>query len=107
MPATIPNYHPFKLNDPSFILNISYFKNLLVGFVVAEGSFYTQVNKESYFNVAQANNIALMQAIHLLFNPSRNLYFNEKSQVSIVRMSSVKDIQKVINFFSHSMTIIP
>jgi hypothetical protein len=59
--------------------------------VTAEGSFYEQNNKEFYFNVSP---------IHLLFNPSRNLYYNDKTQGSIVRMSSVKDIQKVINFFS-------
>jgi hypothetical protein len=41
-----------------------------------------------------------MQAIHLLFNPSRNIFYSDKTQVSIVRMSSIKDIQKVINFFS-------
>lgn len=31
---------------------------------------------------------------------SKKIYYNEKTQNSIVRMSSVKDIQKVINFFS-------
>jgi hypothetical protein len=41
-----------------------------------------------------------MEAIYLLFKPSRKIYYNDKTQVSIVRMSSVKDIQKVINFFS-------
>jgi hypothetical protein len=41
-----------------------------------------------------------MEAIHLLFNPSRNIYYNDKNQSFIVRMSSTKDIQKVINFFS-------
>ena len=68
--------------------------------MTAEGSFYEQNNKEFYFNVSQTENRALMLAIHLLFNPSRNLYYNDKTQGSIVRMSSTKDIQKVINFFS-------
>lgn len=35
-----------------------------------------------------------------MFNPSRNIYYNDKNQSFIVRMSSTKDIQKVINFFS-------
>jgi hypothetical protein len=102
LPDIIPNYHPFNLNDTSFILSICYFKNWLVGFVTAEGSFYRQKNKEFNFNVSQLNNIALMQAIHLLFDPSRNLYFNDggATKLSIMRMSSVKDIQKVIDFFS-------
>jgi hypothetical protein len=68
--------------------------------VAAEGSFYEQNNKEFYFNVSQTKNKALMLAIQMLFDPSRNMYYNTTTQGSIVRMSSVKDIQKVINFFS-------
>jgi hypothetical protein len=41
-----------------------------------------------------------MKAIYLLFEPSRALNYIKKTDVSLVRMSSVKDIQKVINFFS-------
>jgi len=41
-----------------------------------------------------------MKAIHLLFEPSRAIYFSVNKNVSLVRMSSAKDIQKVINFFS-------
>jgi hypothetical protein len=41
-----------------------------------------------------------MQVIHLLFNSSRKIYYNDKTKISIVCMSSVENIQKVINFFS-------
>lgn len=41
-----------------------------------------------------------MQAIHLLFKPSRVIYYSKNTNVYLVRMSSIKDIQKVINFFS-------
>ena len=48
-----------------------------------------------------------MEGIHLLFNPSRNIYYNDKNQSFIVRMSSTKDIQKVINFFSFELDHYP
>lgn len=43
-----------------------------------------------------------MNTIYLLFEPSRALdSLRPKSKdISIVRMSSLKDIQKVVNFFS-------
>lgn len=71
-----------------------------MGFVIAEGSFFIQLNKEIYFSIGQKGNRSLMQAIHLLFEPGNSIYFSDKTQVSLVRMSSKKDIQKVINFFS-------
>lgn len=101
LPEIIPNYSPFvDISKSSTFLDIGYFKNWLVGFVTAEGSFFAQKNKECYFSVSQVKNKVLMGAIHLLFNPSRNIYYNEKNQSLIVRMSSKKDIQKVINLFS-------
>ena len=45
------------------------------------GSFFVQINKECYFNVSQKRNRALMQAIHLLFNLSRNIYYNDKKRM--------------------------
>jgi len=71
-----------------------------VGFVVAEGSFFVQANKEISFSIGQKGNSVLMKAIHLLFQPSRAIYYSKNNDTSLVRMSSVKDIQKVINFFS-------
>lgn len=100
LPDVIPNYSPLVLNNPSDILQIWYFKDWFVGFVVAEGSFFVQANKEISFSVSQKGNSTLMKAIHLLFEPSRAIYFSVNKNVSLVRMSSAKDIQKVINFFS-------
>lgn len=96
----IPNYSPLVLNNPYDIINLRYFKDWLVGFVSAEGSFFIQTNKEICFNVSQKGNSTLMKAIYLLFEPTRALNYTKKTDLSIVRMSSVKDIQKVINFFS-------
>jgi hypothetical protein len=96
----IPNYSPLVLNNPYDIINIWYFKDWFIGFVVAEGSFFIQSNKEICFSVGQKGNSTLMKTIYLLFEPSRALNYIKKTDVSLVRMSSVKDIQKVINFFS-------
>jgi hypothetical protein len=71
-----------------------------VGFVVAEGSFYVQANKEISFSVGQIGNSILMKAIYLMFKPSRTIYHSNKSDLYLVSMSSKQDVQKVINFFS-------
>ena len=67
---------------------------------MAEGSFFVQANKEISFSISQKGNKILMQAIHLFFKPSRAIYYLKDKDVSLVRMSSVKDVQKVVNFFS-------
>jgi len=101
LPDEIPNYSTLDLNKPEDILqNVLYFKDWLVGFVVAEGSFFVQANKEISFSIGQKENSNLMQAIHMFFGPSRALYYSKKTDVYLVRMTSVNDIQKVINFFS-------
>lgn len=101
LPEVIPNYMPWVLETPGDIMkNVLYFKDWFIGFVVAEGSFYVQANKEICFNVGQIGNSVLMNTIYLLFEPSRALDYIKSKDLSIVRMSSVKDIQKVINFFS-------
>lgn len=101
LPDVIPNYSPLILDNSINILsNIGYFKDWLVGFVVAEGSFFVQANKEISFSISQKGNKILMQAIHLFFKPSRAIYYSNDKDVSLVRVSSVKDVQKVINFFS-------
>lgn len=101
LPEVIPNYSNITLDNPINILrNVWYFKDWLVGFVIAEGSFFVQANKEISFSVSQKGNKILIETIHFLFKPSRAIYYSESKDVSLVRMSSVKDIQKVVNFFS-------
>lgn len=101
LPNVIPNYIPWVLETPEDIIrNVWYFKDWFIGFVVAEGSFYVQANKEICFNVGQRGNSVLMNTIYLLFEPSRALDYTKSKDISMVRMSSIKDIQKVVNFFS-------
>lgn len=101
LPDVIPNYSPIIINNPISILrNVWYFKDWFVGFAVAEGSFFVQANKEITFSISQKSNKILMETIYLLFKPARSIYYSKDKDVSIVSMSSVKDIQKVIHFFS-------
>ena len=101
IPSDIPSYLPWVMETSEDIMqNVFYFKDWFVGFVVAEGSFYVQANKEICFNVGQKGNSVLMKTIYLLFEPSRVLDYTKSKDISIVRMSSLKDIQKVVNFFS-------
>lgn len=101
LPKVIPNYVPWVMETSEDIVqNVFYFKDWFAGFVVAEGSFYVQANKEICFNVGQKGNSVLMNTIYLLFEPSRALNYTKSKDISIVRISSLKDIQKVVNFFS-------
>ena len=53
-----------------------------------------------YFSVGQKGNKNIMESIQLFFKPTRTISYSQSNDFYIVRMSSVKDIQKVINFFS-------
>lgn len=102
LPDEAPNYNPFSLDNPKNILrNVWYFKDWFVGFTVAEGSFFIQKNKEICFSIGQKGNKTLIQAIHTMFEPAKlAVQFSKKDNFYKFRLSSAKDIQKVINFFS-------
>lgn len=98
----IPNI--FYVELPKFVpdyINLFYFKNWLVGFTVAEGSFVIKNNGEHSFQIKQNIHTNLFNAFKCLFNTKRNIYIEKKiyNQFSV---SSRVDIQKVINFFSFS-----
>jgi hypothetical protein len=82
-------------------INLYYFKNWLVGFTVAEGSFVIKNNGEHSFQIKQNIHTNLFNTFKCLFNTKRNIYIEKKiyNQFSV---SSRVDIQKVINFFSFS-----
>ncbi len=101
LPEEVPNYNPIDIKDSNDILRrVWYFNDWFVGFVCAEGSFFIQENKEISFSISQKGNKTLMNVIHSKFESSRALNYIENKDVYLVRMSSVKDIQKIINFFS-------
>lgn len=102
----IPNY----VETPSFsilpanslgYLNLPFFKNWVVGFTTAEGSFLVKANKDACFQLKQAIHLNMFDSFKLLFDTSRKLSM-ENGKFLQFSVSSKKDIQTVINFFSFS-----
>ena len=92
----------FKLpNIPNGYLKLAFFNNWLVGFTNAEGSFLFKNNNDACFQLKQRIHLELFEALKLLFDTKRNIYF-EKNKYIQFSLSSKTDIQKVINFFSFS-----
>lgn len=81
-------------------LNLGFFKNWIVGFTAALGSFYTS-NNTGYFALRQKGHKELFEAFKLLFTTDRKV-LNENNLYNLFVVSSRVDLQKVINFFSFS-----
>lgn len=88
---------------PLNYLNLSFFIDWVVGFTIAEGSFYKKSNGEFYFSIRQRTHNDLFIAFQLLFNTARSIDMSSKGH-SKFNVSSVKDLTTVINFFSFSNT---
>jgi hypothetical protein len=82
-------------------MNLYYFKNWLVGFTVAEGSFVIKKNGEHSFQIRQIIHTNLFNTFKFIFKTKRNIYI-EKGIYNQFSISSEVDIQKVIDFFSFS-----
>lgn len=107
IPIIIPNsslVNPLPAT-PSLYLQLLFFNYWVVGFTVAEGSFFIKSNKDACFQLKQRTHVDLFAAFSLLFKTTRNITHNIDgySQFSV---SSVTDIQTVINFFNqHPMPL--
>jgi LAGLIDADG endonuclease len=84
-------------------IKLYFFKNWLVGFTNAEGSFLMKKNNDGCFQLKQRIHKDLFLAFKLFFNTNRNIYI-EKDKFAQFAISSKADIQKVIDFFSFSGT---
>ncbi len=73
----------------------------IVGFTMAEGSFFIKINNDGCFQLKQRVHVLLFEAFKLLFDTRRQIY-TEKNMYNQFSVSSKTDIQKVINFFSYS-----
>lgn len=82
-------------------LNLHFFKNWLVGFTQAEGSFCVKANNDGCFKLKQRIHVLLFEAFKLIFKTSQKIE-TEKCMYNQFTVSSKKDIQAVINFFSFS-----
>ena len=80
-------------------LNLIFFKNWLVGFTNSEGSFFIKSNKDGCFQLKQSIHSNLFEALKLLFDSKTSIYV-ENERFMQLTLSSRKDIQSVINFFS-------
>lgn len=91
-----------KLSDSSAgYLRLPFFKNWLVGFTNAEGSFFIKKNKDGCFQLKQRIHNPLFEAFKILFETERKIGI-EKDKYLPFSVSSESDVQKVINFFSYS-----
>lgn len=99
-PAIIITYFPLP-TTPSGYLAIPFFLNWIVGFTIAEGSFFIKASGELFFSLKQRadGHIVLFEALRLVFDTKRKVTGTTYLQLSV---SSVKDIQSVINLFSFS-----
>lgn len=90
----------FKLpSTPEGYVNLHFFKNWIVGFTMSEGSFFIKNNNDACYQLRQRLHILLFDAIKLVFDTDRKLDIN-KDQYIQFSVSSKKDIQTVIDFFS-------
>lgn len=94
----------FKLPETSSdYLKLNFFKNWLVGFTNAEGSFFIKKNNDGCFQLKQRIHVQLFEAFKLFFKTNRNISI-EKNKYLQFSVCSKTDIQTVINFFSFSGT---
>lgn len=77
------------------------FNNWLVGFTTAEGSFCKKKNNDICFKLKQKYNLNLFKEILVYFNSTQKLYIKDNKYVEYT-ISSTKDIQKIIYFFSYN-----
>ncbi len=88
---------------PSDYATLAFFKNWIVGFAMAEGSFLVKKNNDGCFQLKQRVHVMLFEAFKLVFFLETNRKIDtEKSLYNQFSVSSKADIQTVINFFSFS-----
>jgi hypothetical protein len=92
----------FKLPKTALdYVSLPFFKNWIIGFTNAEGSFCMKKNNDGCFQIKQRIHILLFEGLKLVFNTKRFVSI-EKEKYAQLSVSSRADIQKVIDFFSFS-----
>lgn len=90
LPKTIEGY-----------VSLPFFKDWIVGFVCAEGSFLVKAYNDACFQIKQRMHVELFEAFKLIFNTNRRITVDQGLYTQF-GVSSKADIQRVINFFSFS-----
>ena len=68
---------------------------------MADGSFLIKLNSDGCFQIKQIIHTELFEAFKLVFNTNRKIGI-EKGKYNQFSVSSIADIQRVIQFFSFS-----
>lgn len=88
-------------NNAAEYTKLVFFSNWVVGFTMAEGSFFIKSNNDGCFQLKQRLHDNLFQSFRLLFNTNRKIDV-ENNTYNQFSVSSKADVQTVINFFSFS-----
>ncbi|MBP1357791.1 MAG: hypothetical protein JZD40_04805 [Sulfolobus sp.] len=99
IPSIAPVYNQLPTTAAGYLL-LPFFLNWFVGFIIAEGSFYTKGTGELFFSVRQRPHLLLFQAFQLLFDT--NIKIDNNAGYMKLGLSSVKDLEKVVKLFSFS-----
>lgn len=86
-------------NSPKDYVRLDFFKNWVVGFTMAEGSFFMKNNLDGCFQLKQRMHVNLFESFRLLFNTTRKID-TERNLYNQFSVSSKTDVQSVIDFFS-------
>jgi hypothetical protein len=90
------------------IIKLKYFKNWLVGFTIAEGSFHIKARGTAHYSIVQSGieNYQIIKAIHYLIkgpDSLNSLIKPENSKVYRISFSSKKDLSFIIKFFDNNL----
>jgi LAGLIDADG endonuclease len=100
IPSVIPDLFPLPETALNYT-NLPFFKNWIVGFTIAEGSFLIKSNKDACFQLRQRIHNTLFESFKLNFKTNRKIGLDNKLY-NLFSVSSKADIQRVIDFFSFS-----
>lgn len=92
------------------IINLPYFNNWLVGFTIAEGSFYKKSIGTAHFSIVQSGleNYQIIKAIHFYVKGPASLDYQikpENSKVFRISFSSKTDLNFIIRFFENNQLL--
>lgn len=80
---------------------LPYFNNWIVGFTIADGSFNVKRRGSIGYTLKQREHMLLFEGIKLVFNTTTKITIDKGNYIQLY-VSSRKDIQTIINFFSFS-----
>lgn len=101
--SEIPTVVPPLFSLPATALDyiaLPFFNNWIVGFAMAEGSFLVKSNNDACFQLRQRKHDLLFGAFNIVFGSNRKIGL--KDGHNLFSVSSIADIQRVVNFFSFS-----